>query len=203
MKPAGAIVVLVMFAAGGAAIAQEQSEAQEQSAGQEQQAGSRVAVIEQQEAEKASSATPAKPGKVEQYVSKYYEAFLGGRIHWHPFFHNAYSGGGFTLGAGYATFVSPYNTLDVRGSVTFLGYKRIEAEFIDPQLFGRRGKLSAIGGWREATQVGFWGFGVNSPENARANYGFKQPYASATLEVRPTRQLLFVRGGLEFTQWKQ
>jgi hypothetical protein len=200
MKPSLAVIVFVTFI-GRAAMAQEQTAPPEQ---QEQaEVGSRTALIEQQQAEKAASLTPAKPGKVEQYVSRYAEAFLGGQMHWHPFFHNAYSGGGFTLGAGYNQFVSPYNTLDIRGSITFLGYKRIEAEFIAPNLFGRRGRLNAIGGWREATQVGFYGFGMTSTVDARANYGFKQPYGSATLEVRPTRKVLFLRGGLEFTQWKQ
>ena len=61
---------------------------------------------------------------------------------------------GFTLGVGYAHHVSPYNMLDVRGSYTILGYKRVEAEFTAPRLFHRRGALSLLGGWREATQVG-------------------------------------------------
>ena len=34
------------------------------------------------------------------------------------------SGGGFTFGLGYMRHVSPYNTIDVRGSFTFTGYKR-------------------------------------------------------------------------------
>jgi hypothetical protein len=99
--------------------------------------------------------------------------------------------------------VSPYNTLDVRGSITFIGYKRLEAEFIAPELFNRRGHLSVLGGWREATQVGFYGFGMTSAQANRANYSFQQPYLAAKLEVFPTRHLFLVRGGLELTQWKQ
>ena len=64
-----------------------------------------------------------------------------------------YSGGGFTLGAGYAKHVSSYNTVDFRGSYTLKNYKRIEAEFLAPRLFDRHAWLSVIGGWREATQV--------------------------------------------------
>src|SRR5690242_1954296 len=157
MKPSAAVIVFVMFAAGDAATAQTGT--QDPASAQEQQpdpqTSSRVAAIEQQQADKAAALAPAKPGKVEEYVARWSDAFLGGQMHWHPFFHNAYSGGGFTLGAGYAQFVSPYNTVDMRGSITFSGYKRIETEFIAPRLFGRRGILSAIGGWREATQVGF------------------------------------------------
>jgi hypothetical protein len=199
MKPFAAAILCVMFTT--AAAAQEQNAVGDDQ--QEQPERSRMGLIEQQQSVKAASLTPATPGKVEQYVARMSNAFLGGQVHWHPFFHNAYSGGGFTVGAGYRQFVSPYNTLDVRGSVTFSGYKRVEAEFVAPRLFGRRGALTAIGGWREATEVGFYGFGMTSSVDARANYSFQQPHASATLHVRPTRQLLFLHGGLEWTQWKQ
>ncbi|HUC76596.1 MAG TPA: hypothetical protein VMS04_14945, partial [Vicinamibacterales bacterium] len=196
-RPA-AVVVTVMLAAGTAPTAQEQAVAPEQAVRQEiavaaeltvplepqdQQAGSRAGLIEQDQARKAASLTAAKPTKVEAYVTRVYDAFLGGQMHWHAFFQNAYSGGGFTIGAGYLLFVSPSNTLDIRGSITPSGYKRIEAEFIAPGLFGRRATFSAIGGWREATQVGFYGFGMTSTVDARANYSFQQPYGSATIEV--------------------
>jgi hypothetical protein len=124
-------------------------------------------------------------------------------MHWHTFWQNAYSGGGFTLGAGYTHFVSSYNTIDVRGSITFSGYKRLESEFIAPDLFARRGRLSVIGGWREATEVGFYGFAMTSTQENRANYSFQQPYFNGTLEVFPTKKLFMLKGGLELTQWKQ
>jgi outer membrane protein assembly factor BamA len=37
----------------------------------------------------------------------------------------------------------------------------------------------------------------------RVNYGFKQPYASATLEFRPRRRAFLLRGGVEATEWQQ
>jgi hypothetical protein len=197
--------VLAVSMIAGAAVypvsAQDASPEQAQAAGPPVE--SRVALIEQQQAEKAASLVPAKPDKAEAYVTRISDIFLAGQMHWHAFFHSAYSGGGFTLGAGYTQFVSPNNTLDMRGSITPSGYKRVEAEFIAPGLFGRRGTLSAIGGWREATQVGFYGFGMTSTKDARTNFSFQQPYASTTLDVRPKRNPLFVRGTLEITQWKQ
>jgi hypothetical protein len=168
-----------------------------------QQVSSRAALIEQEQAAKAQSLTPAAPGKAEKYVTDIAEIMLSGQLHWHPFWQSAYSGGGFTIGAGYTRFISPYNFIDVRGSITPSGYKRAEAQLIAPGLFGQRGTLSVIGGWREATQVGFFGFGTNSPLDNRANYSFQQPYASALLEVFPARNGFLVRGGVELTQWKQ
>jgi len=177
--------------------------AQEAAAVEEQEPQTREGLIEQQQADKDATLTPAKPDKAEAYVTRISDIFLAGQMRWHAFFHSAYSGGGFTMGAGYTEFLSPNNTLDTRGSITFSGYKRIESEFIAPNLFGRRGMLSAIGGWREATQVGFYGIGLGTNVNDRANYSFQQPYGSATLTVRPNRDLFFVRGGLEITQWRQ
>ena len=68
--------------------------------------------------------------------------------------------------------VVPHNTLDVRASFTPSGYKRLEAEFIAPRLLARQASLSLVGGWREATQVGFYGTGTANSSDDRANYGF-------------------------------
>ncbi len=144
---------------------------------------SRATLIEQAQAEKSTRTS--------------------GGVHLHPFFINAYAGGGFTLGAGYTTHIGSYDTLDVRGSLTPSGYKRIEAEYISPRLLDRRASLSFVGGWREATEVGFYGTGTaNSPDD-RANYGFKQPYGNATFEIRPRRRVLVVRTGVDISEWQQ
>src|SRR4029453_17046507 len=125
-----------------------------------------------------------QPGAAEKYLDYAEDLLTSGELHWHPFFDSAYSGGGFTLGGGYLQHVGNYNVLDMRGSLTFSGYKRIEAQFISPGLlFGRRNSLSLLGGWREATQVGFYGLGTSTSADDRVNYGFKQPYGSASIEI--------------------
>ena len=165
---------------------------------------SRTAVIEQAKAEKVAASRPYEPGKVEAAIDRAEDILRTGGLHWHPFFDSAYAGGGFTLGAGYRRFVSPYNTIDLRGSITFSGYKRIEAKFMAPRLFDRRGRLSVIGGWREATSVGFYGIGTGPTSvDDRVNYAFTQPYASTTLDFWPTRRLFLLQGGLELSQWSQ
>ena len=159
---------------------------------------SRAAQIEQAQVEKSRNLIPYGPGKAERIFDNLEESFLTGRIHLHPFFDSAYAGGGFTLGAGYATHVSSYNVVDLRGSFTVKGYRRFEAAFLAPRLFDRRGVLTTIGGWREATQVGFYGTGSeNTSVDDRANYGFTEPYASAALDFWPTRKLFVLGGGIE------
>jgi opacity protein-like surface antigen len=167
------------------------------------QAPSRQAAIEQEQAQKANATHPYEPDKAERLFEKFDTLILGGQLKWHPFFESAYSGGGFTLGAGRLFYVSPYNTIDLRGSYTISNYKRVEAEFVAPRLFNRRGHLSILGGWREATQVGFYGIGTDTSKDARTSYLFNQPYASGLLTLFPTRRNLMLRGGVEYSRWSQ
>jgi hypothetical protein len=186
---AGAVAI-VATAAGAPVAAQEQPPA-----------AGRAAIMEQAQTAKAADLRPYEPDKVEDILNRVESVLLRG-VHLHPFFVSAYSGGGFTLGAGYLRHVSAYNTIDLRGSYTLSGYKRLEAEFMAPRLFNRRGAMTLTGGWREATQVGFYGIGTeNTSDNDRSNYAFDQPYGSATVDFWPARKLLLLRGGLELSTW--
>lgn len=169
---------------------------------QQTQPGTRAASIERAQAEKRASLSPYVPPKPERVINKVQDYFVNG-LRWRPFLESAYQGGGFPFGAAYLRHVSPYNLFDIRGSYTFSGYKRAEAEFIAPRLFDRRGTLSVLGGWREATEVAFYGIGPGTVKDARTNYDFRQPYLSALVTVAPTRRLWTLGGGLEWTQWSQ
>ena len=70
-------------------------------------------------------------------------------------------------------------------------------------MFNRRAHLSLLGGWREATQVGFYGIGTNTSKDDRTNYLFQQPYGSALFTIFPTRRFLMLRGGAELSRWSQ
>ena len=132
-------------------------------------ADTRAGRIAAEEQAKAKELKPYGPNTAEVWVKKLEEQFLTGSLRWHPFFDSAYSGGGFTLGAGYVTPVGDYNSLDLRGSYTL---ERLQArsrrEFVAPRLFDRRGTLSVLGGWREATQVGFYGIGTGTRRRTTA-----------------------------------
>src|ERR1044071_7736130 len=130
---------------------------------------SRQAAIEQAESEKAKRLHPYVPSRAEKLTTDAENALVTKTTRWHPYFENSYSGGGFALGAGYTQHVSPYNFVDIRGSYSVQRYKLLEAEFSAPRLFHRRGELSVVGGWRDATQVGFYGFGSNTSLSNRAN----------------------------------
>jgi hypothetical protein len=173
-------------------------------AAQDAEPGSREALIEREQAEKVPTLHPYVPGTGEAWMNKAEEILVNGdAISWHPFFENAYAGGGLTVGMGYLRHVNAYDTIDVRGSYTAAGYKRAEVAYTAPRLFHRRGSLEVVGGWREATQVGFYGTGMDTTLANRADYDFQQPYASALLTFWPTRGGLKFSGGVEITQWSQ
>jgi hypothetical protein len=161
----------------------------------------RQAAIEAQQAAKSRALDVYTPTRGERIFRRADALISGATITWHPYFQSAYSGGGFTLGAGRATAVSAYNYIDARASYSIAGYKRAEVEFVAPRMFNRRGALSVLGGWREATQVGFYGVGINTNDEHRANYSFKQPYGSALFSIFPTRRVFMLGAGVEYSNW--
>jgi hypothetical protein len=162
---------------------------------------SRAGQIEQEQAEKTKTLHPYPVSTGERIMNKVEDITVNGGLHWHPFFDNAYRGGGFAIGAGYMHHVSSYNLLDVRGSYSIRNYKRAEVEFMAPRMFQRRATLSLLGGYREATQVGFYGIGTDTVKENRANFAFDRWYGGGLLAVRPTRRFLMLRGGAELTEW--
>jgi len=161
----------------------------------------RQASIEQQQAAKNRALGAYAPTKGERLFRRADALISGSTLKWHPYFQSAYSGGGFTLGAGRAISVSAYNYIDARASYSVAGYKRAEVEFVAPRIFKRRGQLSVLGGWREATQVGFFGVGMDTNDEQRVNYSFKQPYGSALFSIFPTRRILMLGAGVEYSNW--
>ena len=84
------------------------------------EATTRQAAIEQAQTEKDSLLQPYVLSKGERFANRAEDIILNG-LTWHPFFENAYQGGGFPFGLGYRRYVSPHNQIDVRGSYTLVG----------------------------------------------------------------------------------
>jgi hypothetical protein len=160
----------------------------------------RQAIVEGAQAEKAATLHAYVPTPAERIMARVEEA-LSQAPRWHPFFETAYRGGGMPFGVGFIQHLSPYNYVDIRASYTVRNYKRAEVEFVAPRLFRRRGALSVVGGWRDATEVGFFGLGTSSSQGNRANFGFEEPHGSAELTFWPTRELFLFRGGVELSRW--
>ena len=124
----------------------------------------RTSLIEQAQAEKGATLQPYVPGEAEKYLDYAENYLLSGRLNWHPFFQSAYSGGGFTLGAGYLKHVGAYNTLDMRGSITLLrlqadrgavpraGVVQTAGDAVAARRAGARRPRSASTGWERRSR---------------------------------------------------
>ena len=84
---------------------------------------SRAAVIEAQQAEKAKRGTPYKPDSAERIVVTLQRELLRDPNGFYPFFGSVYSGGGFTLGAGYRQFYGDRTHADLKGLYSIKNYK--------------------------------------------------------------------------------
>ena len=87
---------------------------------------SRAATIAAEQAEKAKTLHPYTPNAVERRIVWLKREFLELPSGFYPYFASVYSGGGFTLGAGYRQFYGDRTHADVKGLYSISGYKLLE-----------------------------------------------------------------------------
>jgi hypothetical protein len=158
------------------------------------QEATRAAEIAATQAEKAAQVAPYEPNAVEEFAASLRHAVAESPNGFHLWLDSVYSGGGFTLGGGYRRFYGDRTSWDARGLLSMKGYKRFE---IDTTTFARaddRIELRAIGGWRDATQVSFYGVGNDSTVDGRTNFGMQQLYAGVEGHSRGPAALVFDLG---------
>src|SRR5215211_2389070 len=154
----------------------------------------RADVIAAEQAQKASRLDVAPPTKAEQTVTRFRETFLQPRDGLYPYVDSVYGGGGLTLGAGFLRYYGDRSTFDVHGLYSVRNYKLVEATTLSPGHLHGRLQLGARVGWRDATQVGYYGLGIETDEDERANYRFKETYFGASATLRPLRRVVLAGG---------
>jgi len=165
-----------------------------------EQAGSREESIASQQATKSKSLQPPKPDKVEKWVRQVEDQFLLEPSGFFPSFDSVYHGGGLTGGAGYRRFYGDNTYWQVRGLYSILNYKLIEGATVSKDHWQRRLNFGARAGWRDATQVAYYGLGQNSNEADRTNFRFKQTYFDGNAVLRPLPWIP-IRGSVGYEQW--
>jgi hypothetical protein len=103
-----------------------------------------------------------------------------------PFLDSVYDGGGLTLGAGYRRFFAPRAEWDIKGLYSLRHYKFFEVSTTSAGHEGGRLIVRGRVGWRDATEVGFYGVGMAPLEDARANFRLQQAYAGGSVIWRAT-----------------
>jgi len=146
----------------------------------------REEVIAAAQAEKEKTPPPATESKAE-HISELVGGVLTPKSHsFFPYFDSVYSGGGFTLGAGYGWLYGDHSNAAIRGLYTIKNYKLIEAVTTSSQHLDGKLTIGALVGWRDAPQAAFYGLGMDTVLNDRANFDLSEGYGDVTAALRPT-----------------
>jgi len=154
----------------------------------------REAQIAAEQAEKAKHLTPYVPSATERLLLRVNKVLTETPSGLYPTFGSIYSGGGFALGTGYRRFYGDRTFWDLKGLLSIKAYKVIELSTDSPGHAKGRVDLSGSAGWRDATQVAFYGIGVDAPAQARTNFRLKEGYVAGRLRARPMPVTVFGAG---------
>ncbi len=150
----------------------------------------RTGSIAAEQADKATRLSPYEPHWAENLLMTLNRSLLEQPSGFYPYFDSVYSGGGFTLGAGYRYFTGDRTHLSVSGLYSGKGYKLIQAGAVSPGHLSGRLDLRANASWRDATQVAYHGMGIDSPGEIDTAFRMQQIYTGGDVTVRPHRFLL-------------
>jgi hypothetical protein len=136
----------------------------------------RASIIAEAQAAKAAQLAPYEPNKAEQIAADFKRRLFESPNGFYPWFESVYGGGGFTLGAGYRQFYGDRTYWTARGLFSAKAYKLAELATEGIDLARGRIDLQGVVGWRDATQVAFFGVGSDTAPEAQSNFRMKQAY---------------------------
>ena len=161
----------------------------------------RAEVIAEQQARKAENLLPHQPNAFERVFGEVQRRFLEEPGGFFPYLASVHPGGGLTLGAGYRRHVSEHAIWDIKGLYSIKHYKLIELGTRTTRLADGRVVLSARAGWRDATQVAFFGLGMGTVEDERTNYRFRQSYGGAGISAR-LKDIVVLFGSVTYEDYR-
>jgi hypothetical protein len=149
---------------------------------------SREAEIAAKQAEKAKSLKVYVPSAAERIITNFEREAIISPSGPFPFLDSPYRGGGFTLGAGYRQFYGDASFWDIKGAYSIKNYKLIETSTRVP--LGAHGHAGLRAGWRDAPQVAYYGLGIDTVPEARANFRLKETFFDGFVALRPQRWIV-------------
>jgi hypothetical protein len=155
---------------------------------------SRAAEIAAEQARKATELHAYVPSSAEKWAIKLRREFIDLPSGFYPYFASVYSGGGFTLGAGFREYYGDRTHWDIKGLYSVKSYKFIELS--TDSWAHAHGKVDLHGrvGWRDATQVSYYGLGMDTVPEDRSTFRLKQGYVAGNADLRPVKFLVFGAG---------
>jgi len=151
----------------------------------------RAGTITEQQAAKAKDLQSYEPGTAERIMSGIKRRLMDNPNGFYPWLDSIYSGGGFTLGAGYRRFYGDRTFWDARGLFSAKSYKRAELATNSLAVGSGPMDLRAVIGWRDATQVSFYGVGSETTPEQKSNFRMQQMYAAAGFRGRGPARLVY------------
>jgi hypothetical protein len=146
----------------------------------------REEVIAAAQAAKESATPPDTESKAE-HIADLVGGVLTPKAHsFFPYFDSVYSGGGFTLGAGYGWLFGDHSNAAIRGLYSIKNYKLIEAVTTSSQHLDGKLTVGARVGWRDAPEAAFYGLGMETTLDDRANFNLREGYGDATATLWPS-----------------
>ena len=146
----------------------------------------RAGEVAQKQEEKAAASHPYTPSRFEKVMTDLENSFVSPPSGIFPYFGSVYPGGGFTLGAGYRHFYAKEAVWEVKGLYSIKNYKNIEVGTRTPWNYAGRWATGVRAGWRDATQVGYYGLGEDTTKDDRANARIQWAYLVGELAFRPS-----------------
>ena len=162
----------------------------------------RAEEIAQRQAEKARTVEPYTPNQVEKFFERIQGWSSGVGRGWYPAFGAVYPTGGLTFGGGYRHYIGYDSFVDAGALYSIRGYKKIQITGNTPDHLGGRLNLEGSVGWLDATEIPFFGLGIDSDPVAETNFRLNRAYMLGAAELRLVDWLrLRLDGGLDdYTQ---
>src|SRR5262245_35095843 len=163
-------------------------------------ADTRAGTLATQQADKSTKVKPPEPDKAEALFRRMERIFLEDPSGFYPYFASVYHGGGLTLGAGYRKFYGDNTFWNIQGLYSFKNYKLIEAGTESKDHLRRRLSFGAKAGWRDATQVAYYGLGIQSSLDAVSRFRFQESYGDGHFVFKPV-SFIPIKGSVRYEHW--
>ena len=155
----------------------------------------RTAAITAEQAEKATRLAPYETHWAENLLLSVRRGLIEQPSGFYPYFGSVYSGGGFTLGAGYRGFTGDRTPLEHRRAVFGEGLQADRSNRSCRRVTRPATSIFATtASWRDATQVGYHGLGIDSPADIDTGFRMQQALVGGDATVRPHRWVLLTAG---------
>jgi hypothetical protein len=158
----------------------------------------RVDAIAEEQAEKAKALGPEEASEAELIVRRVLlSPLLSGPGGVYPWFGSVFGGSGMSAGVGYLQRLEKGAYANFQSGISINGSMLLRGTIAAPELWRGMLQVDATGQWIDAKDVGFYGLGQDSQQDARDPYDYSPTEFNVNATLKP-RRFLSVTGGYAF-----